>query len=108
MDPGIDQELLPLDDVVDALEGQGYDARFRIAEGPNIHCSRCAGPYPPPDVEVIGLHRYEGETNPSDEEVVLVLRCPEGHRGWSLVAYGMSAPPEVAEALRTMPDNRDR
>jgi hypothetical protein len=108
VDPGFDQELQPLDDIVDALEAQGHDARFRIAAGPTLHCSRCADPYPPTQIDVTGLHRYEGETNPSDEEVVLVLRCPKGHRGWTLVAYGTSAPPEVAEALRTMPDVRLR
>ena len=99
----IDTERFPRRDVVSDLREQGYTTTFEVAEGGRVHCGDCDADLEPEDLEVHDTHRYEGNTNPGDEELILAVSCPEGHRGTLTLAYGPYATPDGAEVARRLP-----
>jgi hypothetical protein len=86
-------------DAVEQLQRQGYDVNFELgADG--INCRACNQRHMPERLDVTHTFRFEGATNPSDEEIVLGVRCPDcGARGVIVSAYGPSAEPELFELL---------
>lgn len=68
------------DTVVDALNGlkaRGYTINFNIAFDKLI-CSDnriCLNPH---EFEIVEMHRFEGNSNPADEDVVYAVRIKSG------------------------------
>ena len=68
------------DTVVEAINGlkaRGYTIDFNIAAdkivcSKNIHCLN------PDQFEITEIHRFEGATNPSDEDVVYAVQSTDG------------------------------
>lgn len=82
------------DTVTEALNGlkaKGYTTDFNIAFD-KIICSQnnyCLNPH---EFEIIEVHRFEGETDPGDEEVVYAVTSRDGKlKGMIISAYGMYA-----------------
>ena len=80
-----------------AAEGYGDDLRF---EGGALHCRRCGETHDPDAAEVERVLRFEGQSDPGDEMMVLGLRCPHcGARGSIASAFGIDADPDLAQAF---------
>jgi hypothetical protein len=81
------------------LEAQGYDANFRI-DAAGVHCGACGTGHMPERLVVTEMARFEGNSDPGDEEVVFAVECPDcGAKGIVVSAYGSAADPEVFEIL---------
>lgn len=82
------------DTVTAALAGlktKGYSLDFNIADK-NIHCAEHDISLHPGDFEIMEVHRFEGETNPSDEEVVYAVESKDGKmKGTFVSAFGLYA-----------------
>jgi hypothetical protein len=80
------------DTVVAALNGlkaKGYTLDFNIAFD-NIKCSGHNICLHPDEFEITEIHRFEGETNPSDEDVVYAIESKDGKmKGTITSAFGM-------------------
>jgi DNA-directed RNA polymerase subunit RPC12/RpoP len=86
-------------DAVEQLQRQGYDVNFEL-DADGINCRACNHRHMPERLDVTHTFRFEGATNPSDEEIVLGVRCPDcSARGVIVSAYGPSAEPELFELL---------
>ncbi len=78
-------------DAVRLLAAEGYEGEFSIGESA-VHCGSCAHAYEPTHVTINRTYRFEGNTDPADEAIVLGLECPEcGVRGVLVSAYGPDA-----------------
>ena len=82
------------DTVVAALQGlkaRGYSLDFNIAFD-NITCAEkgiCLNPY---EFEITEVYRFEGDTNPDDEDIVYAIESKDGNiKGSMTSAYGMYA-----------------
>ena len=82
------------DTVVEAINGlkeRGYTVDFNLAHDKiicsnNIHC------LPPDDFEITETHRFEGDTNPSDEDVVYAVESKDKKvKGVLSSAFGIYA-----------------
>ncbi len=102
----IDTERFPRRDVVAGLREDGYTTSFEVVDGGKVHCPDCDADIEPEQLELHGTHRYEGNTNPGDEEIILALACPDGHMGTMTLAYGPYAGPDEAEVARRLPRQR--
>ncbi len=40
------------------------------------------------DLKIVGLHRFEGMSNPSDMSVLYAITCEDGRKGTVISAYG--------------------
>ena len=82
------------DTVVAALGGlkaKGYTHDFNI-EFDNIKCIEKNICLNPNEFEITEVHRFEGDTNPSDEDVVYAVESKDGTlKGTITSAFGMYA-----------------
>ena len=80
--------------VVGALEGlkaRGYTLNFNIAFD-KINCSEKDTCLNPDEFEIVEVYRFEGNSNPDDEDVVYALESRDGSfKGVITSAYGTYA-----------------
>jgi len=96
-------------EAVALLEAEGYRDPVQLkAEG--LVCSVCGTVTPSTElahVRVDRIFRFEGESDPDDEMIVLAVSCSACHaRGVIVAAYGVDVEPEQAEALRHLAAGR--
>ena len=91
------------DTVVEAitrLREQGYINDFNLAFDKLI-CSKGQICLEPGDFEIVAVFRFEGDTNPSDEDVVYVVESKDGKvKGLFTGAYGTYADNLSGEMLK--------
>ena len=93
------------DTVVEAINGlkiRGYTLDFNIAADKiicrdNKHCLN------PDEFEITEVHRFEGDTNPSDEDVVYAVQSIDGNlKGVITSAFGPYADNVSTEIIRKL------
>jgi hypothetical protein len=93
------------DTVTDALKGlkaRGFTIDFNIAFD-KITCSDNKICLNPDEFEITEVYRFEGETNPSDEDVVYAIASKDGKvKGSMTSAYGTYAETISTEMLRKL------
>ncbi|MGZ4795901.1 MAG: hypothetical protein ACXVK4_07475 [Acidimicrobiia bacterium] len=86
-------------DAIAQLEAEGYRSDFSFGDGA-VQCHACGRAHQPARLVVRHTYRFEGETDPGDEAIVLGVECPECHvRGVVVSAYGPDASPEFIDLL---------
>lgn len=80
---------------VSGLRDRGFTVDFNLSE----NCLICNGEeYAIRDFEITEVHRFEGDTDPSDEAVVYAIESDrKGIRGILITGYGISAEGMSAE-----------
>ena len=73
------------------LNSKGYTINFNIAFD-KIICQKTKICLNPHEFEITETHRFEGDTNPSDEDIVYAVESRDGMmKGVITSAYGMYA-----------------
>src|SRR5215213_6502290 len=84
------------DTVTEAVKGlkeRGYTIDFNIAFDKLI-CSENKYCLHPDEFEIVELHRFEGDSNPDDEDVVYAVESKDGKlKGVITSAFGLYADP---------------
>ena len=92
--------------VVDRLTKAGYADIFR-AEAGGVCAVHAGHLHLPEELIVESIDRFEGISDPSDEAMVIALRCSvDGCRGTYTVPYGKNMPSIDAEMVARLPDAR--
>ncbi len=93
------------DTVVEALKGlkeKGFTLDFNISFD-SIKCEEhniCLNPH---EFEIIEVYRFEGDTNPSDEDIVFAIESKDGTiKGTMTSAYGMYADSLNTEMIKKL------
>lgn len=93
------------DTVVQALQGlkaNGYTLDLNI-DFDKLRCAANGLCLNPAEFEVVEVHRFEGDTNPSDEDVVYAIASKDGqHKGVFTSAYGLYADSVSTEMLQKL------
>ncbi|RYY70839.1 MAG: phosphoribosylpyrophosphate synthetase [Chitinophagaceae bacterium] len=93
------------DTVVEALNDlkkRGYSRDFNIAFD-KLVCQQDDSCLNPSQFEITEVHRFEGDTNPSDEEVIYAVESKEGEiKGVIHSAFGTYADAVSTEMLRKL------
>lgn len=93
------------DTVVQALEGlkaNGYILDLNI-DFDQLRCAENGLCLNPSEFEVVEIYRFEGDTNPSDEDVVYAIASKDGlHKGVLTSAYGLYADTVSTEMLQKL------
>lgn len=91
-------------EAVNGLKKRGFDVDFNLEE----NCIVChADKFNVNDFEIVEVHRFEGNTDPSDEAVVYGIESVSGVRGVLVSGYGISAEGMSAEMAKKLNLNRD-
>jgi len=84
------------------LKERGYNVDFNIAFD-KIICSNNKICLNPNEFEITETYRFEGDTNPSDEDVVYAIESKDGKtKGIMTSAYGMYAETVSTEMLQKL------
>jgi hypothetical protein len=76
---------------LNGLKAKGYTLDFNISFD-KIICKETNYCLNPHEFEIIEVHRFEGDTNPSDEDIVCAVQSKDGKiKGVITSAYGMYA-----------------
>ncbi len=70
------------------LTKRGFTLNFSIKDG-QIEDAQVQLRLHPENFEIVEVYRFEGETNPSDEETIYAIESNDGKKGVLLVAYGV-------------------
>ncbi len=93
------------DTVVGALQGlktKGFTVNFNIAFD-KIICSDNKTCLNPDEFEIVEVHRFEGNSNPADEDVVYAVESKDGNiRGVLTSAFGIYADAASTEMIRKL------
>ena len=85
-----------------SLKEKGYTIDFNIAFD-KITCSQHTFCLNPDEFEITAVHRFEGATNPADEDVLYVVESKKGNlKGTITSAYGMYADVVSAEMIKKL------
>lgn len=86
-------------EAVNGLKKRGFDLDFNLKE----NCIVChADKFDPDDFEIVEVHRFEGNTDPSDEAVVYAIESSKGLKGVLVTGYGISAEGMSADMARKL------
>lgn len=87
-------------EAVNGLKKRGFDLDFNLQE----NCLVCnTGLLQVADFEIVEVHRFEGNTDPSDEAVVYAVEALNGKQKGVLVSgYGISAEGMSAEMAKKL------
>ncbi len=85
---------------VQLLESKGYQGEFLLGEH-GFGCRACEHVHPPDQLLLDDTYRFEGDSDPGDESIVLGVRCPAcGAKGIVVSAYGPEAEPQLIALMK--------
>lgn len=94
--------MIVYDTVSEAITGlreRGFTLDFNLEE----NCIICHGDkFKADDFEIVEAHRFEGDTDPSDEAVVYAIQSKTGLKGVLVNGYGISADAMDAEMAKKL------
>lgn len=76
-----------LTEALNDLAKRGYVHNFNI-ECDSVKCSAIELKLNPDDFEISEFYRFEGDSNPDDEEIVYAITSKDGIKGTLVNAYG--------------------
>ena len=97
-----DAQLETVTDALTRLRANGYTADFFATDQGDLACQGCSKTMHPTDVQVDHTIRFEGDTNPDDQDIVFAIQCACGCKGTYSAAYGAATPPEDAAVLQQL------
>lgn len=85
------------------LRAGGYTQDVEATDDGELRCPACGSSHDPGSVEIDEQVRFEGETDPADEALLLAISCGCGARGLYATAFGPNIGREDAEVVRRLP-----
>lgn len=94
-------------EVIERYRERGYEGQFAARPDEMVHCYSCKDDSPADQVPLEALHRFEGASDPGDEQVVAAMECPScGALGTMSLPYGSGATGEDLAVLEHLMDDR--
>lgn len=91
-------------EAVNGLKKRGFTTDFNLQE----NCIVChSGKFDVKDFEIVEVHRFEGNTDPSDEAAVYGIESVDGTKGVLVSGYGISAEGTSAEMVKKLSLHRE-
>ena len=91
-----------LTDAMARLRADGYRIDFSATDGGQLRCGACGVRGNPEAMAIHATVRFEGDSNPDDEAILLALACACGCLGQYSAAFGPDTPADDAEVLRRL------
>jgi hypothetical protein len=87
---------------IDGLKARGYTTNFNIAFD-KIMCSETKACLNPNEFKIVEVYRFEGNSNPADEDVVYAVESMNGSmKGIITSAFGLYADSVSTEMIRKL------
>ena len=97
------QTIRDVDNCFQELAAQGFGARASVGSAGTVACGVCGHVASARDVEILAVRRLEGVSDPSEEKIVLGLRCKQcRHKSALALTYGPSVSGADGEILQLL------
>lgn len=100
--PEVSRSMETLVDATRRLRAAGYVDDFVASVEGNLICRGCDTSHDPETIEILETVRFEGESNPDDQAILLAIASPDGCLGQYCAAFGPGTPAPDARALRRL------
>ena len=97
-----EHRLETVTDALTRLRAEGFRNDFYATEQGELACSGCLQTMDPGGMQVHETVRFEGDSNPDDQDIVFALSCSSGCKGVYSAAYGPSTPPNDTAVLHKL------
>lgn len=97
-----DDDAETLSGGMNRLRRNGYRHDFSATVDGQLGCRVCSANQDPATMHVDLTVRYEGQSNPDDESILLAITCACGNRGLFITGYGSSASRQDALVLQRL------
>ena len=91
-----------LSQAIRRLRVAGYVADFSASPEGNLLCRSCGTSQAPEGIEIRETVRFEGDSNPDDQAILLALACADGCLGQYSAAFGPGTPPADVIVLQRL------
>jgi hypothetical protein len=92
-----------LTDAIIRLKANGYRHEFSATDTGDLECGQCGISTHPEEMSVRAVVRFEGDSNPDDEAILVAMACRCGCLGQYSAAFGPTTPRVDAEVLQRLP-----
>lgn len=92
--------------LLEQLEHHGFVHNWKVQDR-HLVSDRVTERYRPESLSILAVYRFEGITDPQDEQIIYALEAQDGTRGILIDAYGAYADPSIAEFVRSLNDGRE-
>ncbi len=89
------------------MRALGYTNDLAATEEGNLVCGACGAVEDPATMHIDHTVRFEGDSDPGDEAILIAVSCHCGALGLYSAAYGAAAPPADAAVLTRFATRRD-
>lgn len=89
-------------EAIERLRANGYRGDFVAAPGGKLRCRQCGEASHAATMTVDETVRFEGDSNPDDEAILVALTTPCGRHGLYTAAFGPDTPPEDSLVLQAL------
>lgn len=91
--------------LLEELSGLGFVHSWKV-ENRRIGSDRIAETYGPLDVSLVATYRFEGISDPGDEQIVYAIQARDGTKGVLVDGYGAYATPTISSFMKEVEDAR--
>lgn len=97
-----EHRLETVTDALTRLRAEGFGNDFYATEEGELACSGCLQTMDPGVMHVHETVRFEGDSNPDDQDIVVAIVCSSGCKGVYSAAYGPFSPPNDTAVLQKL------
>ncbi len=95
--------MSPLTTRMDASKEKGFTENFEILSAASMINHTTKDEYAPQDVSIINHYRFEGMSDPGDNNIMYELATSDGKQGILVTPYGSDCPAHVADFVANIP-----
>lgn len=94
-------------EAIHGLKARGFTLDFNL----QVNSLQCFNPdlnLSPQEFEIKEIYRFEGDSNPDDEEIIYAIESKDGQKGLFVNGYGTSAEAVGAEMMKKLVDHHNQ
>lgn len=103
--PEVGRTAWSMETVVEAmrrLRASGYIHELEASDNGQLRCGTCGSFTDPENVSIAETIRFEGQSNPDDQAILMAIVCPGGCLGQYSAAFGPTTAAIDAEVLQRL------
>lgn len=95
--------MSPLTDRMEASKKRGFTENFEVISATTMVSYNKEEEYAPTDVSIVDHYRFEGMSDPGDNNILYEIETSTGKQGILIAPYGPDCPAHVAEFVANIP-----
>ena len=97
--------LMPMAEVMNKLVLEGYEDVFKVDEsGEELVSVKTERTFTPDQIKIKNYFRFEGQSDPNDQEILYVIETSDGLKGTIVDAYGPYSDRQLAQFITKVQD----